>query len=184
MKVTVQNRYCMNIDNYNLALLLLLPLCNPKITKADDYLNGYEGALIDGFSSDVNKPYIQECVHLVFETSKYISMKVDTLIGLDETEYISHYRLAGIWVESYALKIDSDYQSEYALICENKLEMLPMTTKLRILKFWDAKVSTKLYSALMGLAPVMENVSKEVVMEEDYVEDECPSNVAFHLRAW
>ena len=167
--------------NYNLSMLLLLPLVNPKITSKSELLDGYEDAIIDGFNCDINKPYLDNHIHIVVETAKFKSEHVSPIFGLDETESVAHYRLSGIWTLSYAIKIDKDYESEYKLIIEGNVHLLPKEIKLRILKFWGAMVTDNLFKILFEDNKKID-ISKEFVMEEDYVEETLFEEMPFDER--
>jgi len=161
----------MNIkEEYNLSLFLLLPLVSIEDKRAEDYLEGYSKALVNAFHYDINKPYLDNHIHIVFDTLLFREREVATIKDKSELEKISSYQLSGIYVKSYALRIAEEYSSSLELILKNKAFNLAPEIKVKILKFWDMPVNSILFDTLY-VNPKMD-ISKEILPEEDYLEDE------------
>ena len=180
----VLNHYFMTItENYKLSLFLLLPLLSTDNSTAETYLGGYLHALIDAFSFDINKPYLDNHVHLVFDNSMYIEKDVPTIANSRFLDHISHYRMSGVFVKSYAMKISDEYQSSKKIILENKVSKLPYATKIKIFKFWDLTATSNLFKILFEEEPVIEDISKEILPEEDYIDTDDNAYITnFSLR--
>ena len=179
----VQNHYFMILnDNYNLSLFLLLPLATEE-GKAEDYLDGYESALMNAFHYDINKPYLDNHIHLVFDTSMFRTIEVNTITNDNKQDKISHYRISGVFVRSYAIKIKEEYLSSRDLILEDKIFNLQYEIKIKIFKFWDLKADSKLFKVLFEEPKESTNIKTEILPEEDYVEDDFDYlNVSFGMR--
>jgi len=179
----VQNHYFMILnDNYNLSLFLLLPLTTEE-SKAENYLEGYETALMNAFNHDINKPYLDNHIHLVFDTSMFRTIEVDSITKDKKQDMISHYRISGVFVKSYAIKIKDEYLSSKNLILDNKIFNLRYDIKIKIFKFWNLKADSKLFKVLFEEGNPKEDITKEVLPEEDYIEDDFDlSIISFNLR--
>lgn len=175
-------------DNNNLSLYLLLPLTTKEELTAEDYLKGYENALMNAFNYDINKPYLDEHIHLVFDTSMFRTSNVETITNDKKQEYISNYRISGIFVKSYALRIEKDYLDSRTLILENKIFSLRYDIKIKIFKFWNLKADSDLFKLLFVEPKLITKIDKEILPEEDYIEEDEDniSIVSFSLRkeAW
>lgn len=173
-------------DDYNMSLLLLLPLVSIEFTKAEQLLEGYDKAFINGFSSDINKPFIDKHVHLVFDNSMYKEKDVETLISLEQLEYIASYRMSGVFVKSYALRLDDGYSLSIKKILEGNCSDLSSDIKHKIITFWNAPADSALFNALYGKGCELDP-NKDVLPEEDYIdktETAYVTNFTLHEKSW
>jgi hypothetical protein len=157
-------------EEYNLSLYLLLPLLSSDETSAETYLEGYSHALINAFSYDINKPYLDNHVHLVFDNSMYREKDVPTIVKSSFLDHISHYRISGVFVKSYAMRLSEEYQLSIKLILDNKVSELPYAVKIKIFKFWDLNANSNLFKILFENEPLKSDISKEILIEEDYID--------------
>jgi hypothetical protein len=175
----------MNInEDCNLSMFLLLPLISVDDITAEDIIGGYEDALMNSFSYDINKPYLDDHIHLVFDNSMFKEKDVEPITKRDELCYISHYRLSGVYVKVYALKISDEFELSKRLIMNNDISSLMPEVKAKIFKFWNTSGRTNLFDILYNEKPSDKEVSKEILPEEDYIETETIEYVTnFSLRS-
>ena len=174
-------------SNYNLSMFLLLPLISTKELKFEDVIGEYSGALINGFYADKNKPNLDNHIHLVFETSKFKSAEVNNIIELNQLEHISGYRMSGIFVQSYALRISNEYETSMNLILKGKTNLLSNEVKMKIAEFWDLNARTDIFKSLFDKNIELVDTRKEILPEEDYIdkdENVFVTNFTLREKSW
>ena len=156
-------------EKYNLSLFLLLPLVTTEDKTYIDYIGDELDSLENGYSSDINLPYLDNEVFLLFNPNKMKSIPVRKL-EFNGFRLEKDVRINGNFYIKYALSIDNAYLNEKELIMDNKYFELSNEIKSKIMKFWNANANTKLYDALYVKAIEPIDIKNEITKEEDYLE--------------
>lgn len=156
-------------EKYNLSLFLLLPLVTTEEKTYIDYIGDELDSLENGYSNDINLPYLDNEVFLLFNPEKMRSIPIRKL-EFNGFRLEKDVRINGNFYVKYALSIDSAYLNEKELIMDNKYFELSNEIKSKIMKFWDANANTRLYNALYVKAIEPIDIKSEITKEEDYLE--------------
>ena len=166
----------MNQDKLNFSLLFLLPLCSNDGEKWIHYtkeLFPYKitGDFINGYAHDINKPYLDKSIFLVFKSEATSDMD-ELLIRKDSFLTRYSYRIDGEFFSIYALtpRVDSgEVRKDWDKILNGNYVSISTESKEKIIKFWGSVPNSNISLILDGRINV-ESPESEVIPEADDIE--------------
>lgn len=159
-----------DINKLNLSLLTLLPLSIESPSTYTKLLGKSLDALVNGFSGDINRPWLDNHAIVVFDPEKMNTYRVDSLLESKNHTMSKIINIDGRPLLIHALKIDEEYRKDSILIRSNRFSELRTSVKIRILSFWKQNESSDLYKVLFS-----KNYSSNSVAEELLPEEYCAS---------
>ena len=170
MKVMAQSHYFMiNINELNLSILTLLPLAIEGNTTYKELLNGNLNALVNGYSGDINRPWLDDHVILVFDPEKMNTYRVNNLERLKNNTISKSILIENVPLLIHAIKILDEYHKDSILIRSNRFSELRTSIKIRILSFWRQNENSDLYKVLFSRDYSNNSISEEIIPEESFV---------------
>ena len=171
MKVMAQSHcFMINIDNYNLSLLLLLPLIS---NDGEDYTlyipRSEEQSLYNGYSCDVNRPWLLNHLIVLFDSEKRNTLKLDRIDGNPAKINYADICISDSFYGMYTFQMPDEYKQECELIRSNRPNELSLDVKLKILTFWRTNATSKLFSTLFHAGKPDINIQAEEMPEETYI---------------
>jgi len=160
-------------EKLNISLLTLLPL----IAKQDEIWTKYTGEVkmsdikgnfVNGYYADINKPWLDNHVFLLFETSKNPTFDMKEL---EENEnFTTKYplKIRDKFYMVYAFEIPFDNRFDYEEIMTGNYNRMHSDAKAQIIKFWLASPDTQLFKNLYDTKSTYGKVTDEMIEEEDY----------------
>lgn len=155
-----------DINKLNLSLLALLPLALESPTTYTKLLGESLSALMNGFSGDINRPWLDKHVIVVFDPEKMDTYRVNGLIKLKNHTMSKIVNIDKTPLLMHALKIDDEYQKDADLIRFNRFSELRTSVKIRILSFWKQNEDSDLYKVLFSRNYSGNSIAKELLPEE------------------
>lgn len=159
-------------ENYNMSLFLLLPLVAEEGRKADYYIKKYLESLVDGYSQDINKPWLDCHISIVFDYELMDEVDIVELSANGNFATKTSYLIHDKYVCSYALKIPDEHYDEYAYILRQDYSKVSTDTKNAILSFWGMSYGSKVFNELFTEKETYIDITKEILPEENYIERE------------
>lgn len=158
-------------EDYNLSLLLLMPLVADEGLTYEHYINKNNiDALIDGYFSDINKPWLDRHLLIAFDCELMDTSEIKEMLKCSNYDAKSSYLIDDKYIRSYALKVPEWFEDEYELIAQNKYTQLSFETKQMILLFWQLTNNSLLYKILFGIHSETVDVQSEMIKEESSFE--------------
>lgn len=165
-------------EKINLSLLCLLPLIAKEKEVYLDYIDGdlyknrNSGSFINGYYSDINRPWLNSHVFLMYETVSQTPLKIMTLLESNEN-FInqSSYRIANAFYNVYTFSISIEHKRDYDLMIKGEYSKISYENKIKILLFWNLTVNSILFK---GLFPqydkeTLDKFNEESIGEKDYI---------------
>lgn len=116
-------------------LKLIIPLLDETFTKEDF---SPEAGFIDAFTEDINKPYIDNCIFLMYSAEFPTSKASDTMHKLRSSKYFYNSRLIyikGVPYELYAISIVNENVRRLL----KGLRISKYEDIMKVIRFWDYK---------------------------------------------
>jgi len=156
----------------NLATKFIVPLMFQKYSR---FLNYTNFGFVNLYTADINRPYLDKHVFLVYETTANVGQYNE----LNETlkahpNFYSKYgiRLDKKFYEVYAFLYDiGEYKSAIVEILSGTGCLLPYQTKVKILKFWPYKIDSKEHEYLFNEISFYKEIKEDIIPEEDEPND-------------
>lgn len=161
-----------DIEKFNLSLITLLPLVTEAPSNYKTLLGKYTKALVNGYSGDINRPWLDNHVILIFDPELMDTYRVNTLEELPTKRLSKLIRIDGQPVIIYALEIHPKYSTDLKLILANRFPELKASTKIRMLSFWQQDESSSLCKLLFSKNYNQNSISEELLQEETYISQE------------
>lgn len=158
-------------ENFNLSLYLLFPMIAKNGERWNSYFHRTLDSLINGYIGDINKPWLDNNIILVFDYAKIPSEHIDEFItnenfmskytfNMDKKRYIA-----------FNFKIPNEFSRQLELIKELHYTSLDHATKIKLLSFWKLDHTSNLYNTLF-VEPIEDyDINLEVIKEQDEPED-------------
>ncbi len=154
----------------NSSLYLLLPLAVDENQTAETIIGKYSNALIDGFSMDINKPWIDNAVHIAFDREKYRDKSISQIEKQERFNRRSLYRIENKFYEVYSIELNDDYKFQIELILKGKSFLIDEETKAKIMEFWDAPAKSKVFRILYKESNEDKAIDAEIISPCEYQE--------------
>lgn len=141
---------------------LIIPLLDDSFTK-EDFTE--EAGFVDAFTDDINRPYIENCIFLMYKADSYTNKSVDTMHKMLGSKCLYNSRLIfinGVGYKLYAISIVNE--SVRRLL--KGLRIPKYSDTMKVIKFWEYKegdVNTYAFNP----TSVVGNIPHSVP-EEDY----------------
>ena len=143
-------------------LKLIIPLLDDSFSR-EDFTE--EAGFVDAFTEDINRPYIENCIFLMYKADTYTNKAVDTMHKMSESKYLYNFRIIfinGVGYRLYAISIVNEGVRRLL----KGLRISNYTDTMKVIKFWEYKegdVNTYAFNptAVIGNIPCS-------VPEEDY----------------
>jgi len=180
MKVMVQNHYCMIFkEKTNLSLIYLLPLVAETDDKWYAFKNEYIpqsniNTLINGYRADINKPWLDKHVFLMFESAADKNFDIEILRSKRNFHSMYNYRLNKKFYNIVVFTVPKEYKEVYDNIIEDQTGLIPIEVKKRILSFWLYNERINVYKMLYPEKSPIVNYNpfkNEIIGEKDDIED-------------
>lgn len=176
MKVMAQSYYFMiTRERINNSLLFLLPLVSKEGEKWQTYLGPgnfkkQETSFINGFSSDINKPWLDEHIFLVFNSD--IKKEFDLAFIERNVNFTSmyNYKIKDKFYTIYALRVPTDYKKELELIKQGRCNKIDGKLKSKMTSFWSAQSNGYLSINIHSNDNRVLDISNDIIDEKDYIE--------------
>ena len=156
------------INKLNLSLLTLLPLTFTEHTTFTKLFKGNTDALINGFSGDINRPWLDNHVIVLFDPEMMDTYRVNGLKDLKNHTMSKIVRIDKTPLLMHAIKIHEEFDKDAVLIRANRFSELRSSLKIRILSFWKQNEESDLYKVLFSKNYSDNSIAKELMPEEDY----------------
>lgn len=161
----------MTKEKLNFSLLFLLPLCSEKNEKwksytAELYPYKIEGSLVNAFAKDINKPWLDNHVFLVFDKSDNDEAIDEMLVIKDSFVTKYDYRIDGKFYSIYAFSATSSkiISKDYDNIMNGDYVSISVDSKERIKSFWGAAANSNVSLILEG--KVRPNTPQDEIIPE------------------
>jgi hypothetical protein len=163
-------------EQINKSLLLLLPLISNENEDWTEYTGEYKlsedrnTSFVNGYYSDVNRPYMEECIHLMFETE--IDIKFDLKKKELNENYQSKYltKIDDKFYMIYSFKIPDRFKRDYKLMVKGKYSKLDDETKTKIVDFWKLNPKSQLFKSLYTNGNSLSTFTDELIKEEEFID--------------
>ena len=133
-------------------------------------------SFVNAYVEDINRPYIENTIMVLFEYNTEVYDKVDKELKGNKYYYgRNEVHINDVFYLEYMFVIPPEFKSTINVIKDGKAYCLPYDTKLRILNFWKNINLSYMRDLLTEKKDLTEVKSLydlgEVVTEEDYVEN-------------
>lgn len=154
-------------ENHNMSLFLLLPLIAEEGRDAEYYISQHKNALIDGYAFDVNKPWLDCHISVVFDCELMNKVEVYELANNANFVCKTSYCIGDKYVYSYSLSIPATMRAEYELLMNQNYSKVSHDTTAMILAFWRPEFDSKITKELLNLNKSSLKMCEEILPEEE-----------------
>jgi hypothetical protein len=162
------------IEKFNLSFILMFPMIAESDEKWSDYFGNHMDALVNGYSGDINKPWLDKHVFVKFDTSKLEVLNIGKLLKNENFERNDTVLIDDGYYDIYAMRIPEQYLAEYYIIKSNDFYNISSELKHKIMRFWEVDISSSIGSALFYKHKhdaMDRKIDKEMVDEEIYIDE-------------
>lgn len=150
-------------------MLLLLPLAFESKIDNIRAFGRDASALINGYAGDINRPWLDKHVIVVFDPERLDSTSINSFKNNAEVSLSRNIRIDKVNVHIEALKIKEKYESELKLIMLGRYIDLKIETKVKILSFWHQGDESDLFRILFSKNYSQNKLAAELLPEEDFI---------------
>lgn len=136
------------------------------------YFKNYEKSLVNGYSGDINRPWLDKHIIVKFDSDKLTTLNVDELARNENFYKTNTCMINKKYYDLYAMMIPDEYLEEYELIKDGDYFNITAKLKHKIIRFWDIDINSEFAMSFFVKHKndiVPKNIKEEIVEEETYI---------------
>jgi hypothetical protein len=159
-----------DLEKFNLSLLMLLPLAiDSNVTYKEVFGHDLE-AISNGYAYDKNRPWLNSHAIVTIEQDKKNRYEVAKLKAMPTFQSKFSISVSGIHYDEYVLEIQDKFKKDRELILQSCPSNISSEAKLKIVTFWLIDDKSKVFRSLFASEEDIASISEEVLGEEDVIE--------------
>lgn len=162
----------------NLATKFIVPLMFHKYPR---FLNYGNFGFVNLYTADINRPYLDKHIFLVYETTSFVEQHNELNEALrSHPNFHSKYgiKVNKKFYDVYAFVHDiGTFKSDIANILSGVGYIIPYKSKVKILKFWPYDIGSTEHQYLFDKTAFRAEMDKIIIPEEDE-----PNDILFKVQ--